>query len=370
MNSEPVHDGPQRFAFGDEAGRPPWRKVLYMKQGYPDDYVPPTFLHLLRTNVNVRQPALLPLIRSTFGIALQLSMVVTFAGLFYYLDSARLDPVALIVTSSAVSASLFAATRILGPASTQAVLDSIKTGLLFFSTLLGLSPLLNTLTADFSEDTIWALACLFFGLNLLLQDYRSHTSASLRFPASIATNMAIFASVLLASRLPSTIAVFSLMLLAVVAFVHAPLFYRRMDAIAPGLTASLACFAVVLAAVIWSPIAPDGSLEAKCGNVVFQPTSKGWAWLDKRFAELKDVLPLDKKKRLHHTIKNEAWTDFFLNAYKHKYVHGHIQRGVDDSHHVHARLPVIDDGLPLPATATDTPDQHQGRVTDLVKSVK
>jgi hypothetical protein len=32
------------------AGHVPWKKVLYQKQGFPDDYVPETFLKDLRKN--------------------------------------------------------------------------------------------------------------------------------------------------------------------------------------------------------------------------------------------------------------------------------------------------------------------------------
>ena len=102
----------------------------------------------------------------------------------------------------------------------------MKAGFLFVFTLLGLSPILKTLTADTSDDTIWALSVLFFLGNLLLHDYTCSHTTNIEYPGSLSTNAAIFASVLLASRLPSNGHVFVLMLFAVETFALFPLLRR------------------------------------------------------------------------------------------------------------------------------------------------
>jgi phosphatidylinositol glycan class C protein len=72
---------------------------------------------------------------------------------------------------------------------------------LFFALLLGLSPILRTLTHEISSDTIWAFTTMCFLCNLLLHEYSASATANLvKFPDSISINAAIFASVLLASR--------------------------------------------------------------------------------------------------------------------------------------------------------------------------
>ncbi|CAG8760790.1 33638_t:CDS:2, partial [Gigaspora margarita] len=48
-----------------------------------------------------------------------------------------------------------------------------KGPVLFFVTLLGLSPILKTLTKDTSSDTIWALTVILFLANMLFHDYGS-----------------------------------------------------------------------------------------------------------------------------------------------------------------------------------------------------
>ena len=64
----------------------------------------------------------------------------------------------------------------------------------------GLSPILITLTRTISEDTIYAMTALMLFAYLLFYDYRPSASMT---SSPISLNAAIFASVCLASRLPS-----------------------------------------------------------------------------------------------------------------------------------------------------------------------
>lgn len=98
-----------------------------------------------------------------------------------------------------------------------------KSGILFMMVLLGLTPILKTLTEDTSSDSIWILAFLALSLNALSFDYSCET---IRGQDSLSLNAAIFASVLLASRLPSKAHVFGLMSMAVIWFALMPLSLR------------------------------------------------------------------------------------------------------------------------------------------------
>jgi hypothetical protein len=50
-------------------------------------------------------------------------------------------------------------------------ITSLRRLLLFTGTLLGLSPVLKTLTLAYSSDTIWALTFIFCAVHLVMHDY-------------------------------------------------------------------------------------------------------------------------------------------------------------------------------------------------------
>ncbi|KNE55273.1 hypothetical protein AMAG_01185 [Allomyces macrogynus ATCC 38327] len=132
--------------------------------------------------------------------------------------------------------------------------STAKSVIILVAVVLALSPILKTLTMDISSDSIWALATLLFVGHLLLSDYRATRSAALTFPGSIGTNLAIFASVLLASRLASTMHVFSLMLLAALAFIVAPWLRRRLSVDKSRATPIMAATTITTAVLVYWPI--------------------------------------------------------------------------------------------------------------------
>jgi len=103
----------------------------------------------------------------------------------------------------------------------------IISGLLFKLVLLGFSPVLKTLTESFSTDTIWLLTTLAFLLHALTFDYATDSP---HLQDSLALNAAIFASIMLASRLPSNAHVFGLVSLAVDCFAVLPRFKKVLRA--------------------------------------------------------------------------------------------------------------------------------------------
>jgi len=141
---------------------------------------------------------------------------------------------------------------------TKARLKTFKSALLIFSALLGLSPILKSLTKSTSSDSIWALATWLLIINIFFFDYGSayapktsettpvsSTSSSAtpvdpslapvsnsirapRFPSSLSTNAALMASTVLASRLLTTTAVFSLTLFSIQVFGLFPVFRRHL----------------------------------------------------------------------------------------------------------------------------------------------
>ncbi|KAF4899569.1 Phosphatidylinositol N-acetylglucosaminyltransferase GPI2 subunit [Colletotrichum viniferum] len=101
---------------------------------------------------------------------------------------------------------------------------TIKSAILIYSTLLGLSPILKSLTRSTSSDSIWAMSFWLLAINIFFFDYSGGVRVNI--PASLSTNAALMASTVLASRLPSTGQVFSLTLFSIEVFGLFPVFRR------------------------------------------------------------------------------------------------------------------------------------------------
>jgi phosphatidylinositol glycan class C protein len=124
---------------------------------------------------------------------------------------------------------------------------TFKSSILVFFVLMALAPVLRTLSAATSSDSIWALSAVLFMLNALLSDYTPASSLDVGVQAGyvcipqlrnelsayacslstvLSVNAAISASVVLASRLTDDISVFALILLAVELFALYPMLRR------------------------------------------------------------------------------------------------------------------------------------------------
>ncbi|KAL9095794.1 MAG: hypothetical protein Q9165_001791 [Trypethelium subeluteriae] len=108
----------------------------------------------------------------------------------------------------------------------QQRLATAKSAMLIYCALLGLSPILRSLTKSTTSDSIWAMSSWLMFINVFFFDYGGGVGA--KFPASLSTNAAIMASTVLASRLPSTTHVFSLTLFSIEVFGLFPVFRRHL----------------------------------------------------------------------------------------------------------------------------------------------
>jgi phosphatidylinositol glycan class C protein len=128
---------------------------------------------------------------------------------------------------------------------TQKRLATVKSSILIYCALLGLSPILKSLTKSTTSDSIWAMSSWLMGINVAFFDYGGGVGAKYafcasfslltpidnvlyRFPASLSTNAALMASTVLASRLTSTTHVFSLTLFSIEVFGLFPVFRRHL----------------------------------------------------------------------------------------------------------------------------------------------
>ncbi len=122
-----------------------------------------------------------------------------------------------------------------GQSRTHQRVTTVKSAILIYTALLGLSPILKSLTESTSSDSIWALSTWLMLLHVFFFDYSGSSSTttattstnnSAKFPASLSTNAALMASTVLASRLPSTTHVFSLTLFSIEVFGLFPVWRR------------------------------------------------------------------------------------------------------------------------------------------------
>ena len=116
-----------------------------------------------------------------------------------------------------------APSSVLSPRNQQR-LATAKSAILIYSALLGLSPILKSLTKSTSKDSIWAMSTWLMLMNVFFFDYGS--GVGVKYPSSLSTNAALMASTVLASRLASTTHVFSLTLFSIEVFGLFPVFRR------------------------------------------------------------------------------------------------------------------------------------------------
>ncbi|KAI8622182.1 phosphatidylinositol N-acetylglucosaminyltransferase subunit C [Chytriomyces sp. MP71] len=265
-------------------------QILYdpSNGGLPDNHVSPLFLANLRRNENVRQHSYWALVAQTSVVTQQLSAVALFVGVFAHLfvgsGSASQTEVALLpvkgvagsgdaeprqlasflvshpvsLTGLGFALSSLATLVVLAnthkpatalstsspssaPPHNPVIMDPhsdawsrfykiAKGGIVLALIALALTPILRTLTKDTSDDTIWALSSSLFLMNLLFCDYSSVSVTRVRYPDSFSVNAAMFASVLLASRLSQNVHVFSLMTLSIETFALFPILRRSLRA--------------------------------------------------------------------------------------------------------------------------------------------
>ncbi|KAI9504631.1 glycosylphosphatidylinositol anchor biosynthesis [Coemansia spiralis] len=226
-----------------------WRKLLYIKQDYPDDYVDETFLMELQKNTNVQLYDYSATAMQTNVVTQHLSSIMIFIAVFIELYRGKLTGDTLLWFSSTLTVLSFVfwdcLNIFLRMPEQRIVRFNVIKGALFIALLLfGLSPILRTLTEDTSSDTIWAMTVILFCVNLAFHDYSTGNLTNIRFPGSVSLNAAVLASVLLASQLDSNLSVFAFLSFAIKWFALFPIFRRYLKRIS--VAASIATTVVIV----------------------------------------------------------------------------------------------------------------------------
>lgn len=228
-----------------------FRKVLYERQPFPDDHTDESFLSELVLNLNVRRRSYWVLVHGSVAVTQQLSVVAVTALVFAAVRSGGLTPSHLLrldgtrarvastperalpstceshpLTRSAAALLLLGVcVRCLLRGARGAVQATREAAVLLAGVYL-LSPLLQTLTGTVSGDSVSAMVVASLLAHLYLHDYHFGRDVAHTLQGSLSLAAALFASVLLASRLDSPQAVFALLCCALQAFVAWP-FLRR-----------------------------------------------------------------------------------------------------------------------------------------------
>ncbi|RYR69600.1 hypothetical protein Ahy_A03g016160 isoform A [Arachis hypogaea] len=213
--------------------RPRWRKVAYggMQPGFDDNHTDESFLEGMVMNANVVRRDMLKVMLDSVSISEYLCIVALVVLVWTYtlestIDESRLlcIDVSLLVLGFLIL--LFTQEKI----SLSILVHHYFLNISFFIMgLYVLAPIYQTLTRSISSDSIWALTVSLLVIHLFLHDYSESTvnaPGALKNPAltsCISVNASVVASVFIASRLPSRLHVFAIMLFSLQVFLFGPL---------------------------------------------------------------------------------------------------------------------------------------------------
>ncbi|XP_029110423.1 phosphatidylinositol N-acetylglucosaminyltransferase subunit C-like isoform X1 [Scleropages formosus] len=208
----------------------PWRKVLYERQPFPDNYVDSRFLEELRRNVGVRRYRYCAVAREAGLVAQQVSCVAAVLTLWSYMAQGRLSPFMLLGASLLCALLGYVLYEALGGprGSERTRWADLQSAAIFLAFTFGFSPILKTLTESVSTDTVYAMSAV-----MLLAHLVSFPYAQPSPPGSLSLNAALFGSVCLASRLPGALHAFAMLTCALLVFALWPCLLHRLRNRAP-----------------------------------------------------------------------------------------------------------------------------------------
>ncbi|KAH7518805.1 hypothetical protein FEM48_Zijuj09G0210000 [Ziziphus jujuba var. spinosa] len=209
-----------------------WRKVAYggMQPGFDDNHTDETFLEEMVTNANVVKRNMVNLMLDSVSISQYLCIVSLVGMVWTYTLRSTLDENSLLFLDFGLLGLGFLVLLLTEEMLSLNLLFHYFLNISFFMTgLYVLAPIYHTLTRSISSDSIWAVTVGLLLIHLFLHDYSGSTikvPGALKNPSltsCISLNASVVASVFVASRLPSRLHVFALMLFSLQTFLFAPL---------------------------------------------------------------------------------------------------------------------------------------------------
>eukprot|EP00164_Ancoracysta_twista_P002446 GFYU01003243.1.p1 GENE.GFYU01003243.1~~GFYU01003243.1.p1 ORF type:complete len:332 (-),score=89.81 GFYU01003243.1:116-1111(-) len=231
----------------------PWRKILYERQLYDDNYVDESFLGQMRTNVTVEAYDYWTTVTNSTTVCQQISSAVAFLIVYYYTVNGSLSIKFLLMMDAVLFCIGYCARLIFDfEFPWSKVTKNMRSSVLFVLALYALSPVLRTLTKSYETDTIYALVFVFGIIHMFFYDYSYVNAVTNKFAGTVSLNAAIIASILLASRLQSTVYVFAFIMFAIEIFGLLPVCMHYMKSFSPDLYIAwtIAMFAITTALLI------------------------------------------------------------------------------------------------------------------------
>lgn len=226
--------------------RAPWRRILYEKQAYKDNHFDPAKffeqLTILRYGEYHKYSFFETVLHASL-LAQQFSAVTFFLTVYRFIlqDRVLLEHLQLLDAVALITGSII----FLSFAERQKAdfWEFARVALLFLVCLRIAAPVIRTLTAAVSEDTIYATAILLSVVHLALHDYTPHLvsgndsgsgvassggkdEGDAHFSGIISLNTAMFTAFILASRLHSPEMVVAFVVFAVISFTLFPICCR------------------------------------------------------------------------------------------------------------------------------------------------
>lgn len=212
--------------------RPKWRKIAYggMQPGFEDNHTDESFLEDMIMNANVVRRDFLKVMLDSVSISQYLCIVGLVVLVWTYtLASTLTEDSLLLLDVSLLGLGFFILLLTAEMLSFNLLLSYLLKISFFIAGLYLLSPIYHTLTRSISSDSIWALTAALIILHLFLHNYSGSTVKAPgtlenpTFTSNISLNASIVASLLIASRLPSRLHVFAIVLFSLQVFLFAPL---------------------------------------------------------------------------------------------------------------------------------------------------
>ncbi|CAN1281142.1 Phosphatidylinositol N-acetylglucosaminyltransferase subunit C [Linum perenne] len=195
-----------------------------MQSGFDDNHTDESFLEDMVMNANVVKRDIIKVMLDSISISQYLCIVSLVVLVWIYTLESTLDEHSLLLLDMGLLGSGFLVLLLTKEMSSLALCFHYLLNLGFFATgLYVVSPIYNTLTRSISSDTIWAVSVSLIVLHLFLHDYSGFPyGASPSLTSCVSLNASVVASVFIASRLPSKIHVFAVMLFSMQVFLFAP----------------------------------------------------------------------------------------------------------------------------------------------------
>lgn len=178
---------------------PPWKKLLYLRQPYPDNYTDRSFLSQLKRNTTVLEHNHAKVLHDFSLVVSHVDALTVAALVFHGLHNHSWHEATVLATASACTVAL-AAARL--PVVT--LLGAGTPVLVLLLTVMVLLPVLKLLTRTTSSDSVWAILFFLNTVNLVTHDYSGDAAG----PPPFSTNLLIANLAMLALRLRSSTAVF------------------------------------------------------------------------------------------------------------------------------------------------------------------